>query len=176
VVAPMASPMPASCLRLMSDLKAIQCDPPEGCSASPLAEDNMYVWTATVMGPEDTPWEGGIYSLRITFSDRYPDKPPRVRFTTKMFHPNVSAGFIQQGLGYNHLTPFVHACIQYAPSMLTQADGATVAATLTAMPPSSPTSADHRSMRTVLCAWTSSRTTGAPSTTSAPSSPPSAAC
>lgn len=27
--------------------------------------------------------------LRVTFSERYPDKPPRVRFTTDMFHPNV---------------------------------------------------------------------------------------
>ena len=32
---------------------------------------------------------GGIYSLRLTFCDRYPEKPPKVRFTTKMFHPNV---------------------------------------------------------------------------------------
>lgn len=31
---------------------------------------------------------GGIYSLRITFSERYPDKPPRVRFTSEVFHPN----------------------------------------------------------------------------------------
>ncbi len=34
---------------------------------------------------------GGIYSLRLTFCDRYPEKPPKVRFTTKMFHPNVYA-------------------------------------------------------------------------------------
>jgi hypothetical protein len=29
--------------------------------------------------------------LRLTFCDRYPEKPPKVRFTTKMFHPNVYA-------------------------------------------------------------------------------------
>ena len=29
--------------------------------------------------------------MRLTFCDRYPEKPPKVRFTTKMFHPNVYA-------------------------------------------------------------------------------------
>jgi len=85
----MASPVTASTLRLMSDLRAIQQDPPEGCSASPVSEDNMYIWNASVFGPEETPWEGGVFSIRITFSDRYPEKPPRVRFTSKVFHPNV---------------------------------------------------------------------------------------
>ena len=35
---------------------------------------------------------GGIFNLRITFSERYPDKPPRVRFVTQMFHPNIYSG------------------------------------------------------------------------------------
>ena len=34
---------------------------------------------------------GGIFSLRLQFPDQYPDKPPRVRFTCDMFHPNVYA-------------------------------------------------------------------------------------
>lgn len=76
-------------LRLMSDLKAIQQQPPEGVSASPLSDDNLFVWGASILGPQDTPWEGGIFQLRITFSENYPDKAPRVRFTSEMFHPNV---------------------------------------------------------------------------------------
>jgi ubiquitin-conjugating enzyme E2 A len=79
----------ASTLRLLSDLKAISQEPPDGCSASPQSEDNLYVWSATVFGPDETPWEGGVFSLRITFGEQYPEKPPRVRFTSEMFHPNV---------------------------------------------------------------------------------------
>ena len=33
--------------------------------------------------------EGGIFQLRITFADSYPDKPPRVRFMSPIFHPTV---------------------------------------------------------------------------------------
>ena len=45
--------------------------------------------SSAVFGPDDTPWEGGVFSLRITFTENYPEKPPRVRFTSDMFHPNV---------------------------------------------------------------------------------------
>ncbi len=60
----------------------------QGASAAPLSEENIFIWAATIFGPADTPWEGGIFSLRMTFCDQYPDKPPKVRFTTKVFHPN----------------------------------------------------------------------------------------
>mmetsp|Transcript_31403 Transcript_31403/g.72221 ORF Transcript_31403/g.72221 Transcript_31403/m.72221 type:complete len:159 (+) Transcript_31403:72-548(+) len=76
-------------LRLMSDLREMHKDPGEGASAAPESDTNVFVWNGTIFGPSDTPWEGGIYSLRMTFCDQYPDKPPKVRFTTKVFHPNV---------------------------------------------------------------------------------------
>jgi len=31
---------------------------------------------------------GGIYSLRLTFANTYPAKPPKVRFVSEMYHPN----------------------------------------------------------------------------------------
>ncbi|KAK9804025.1 hypothetical protein WJX73_003094, partial [Symbiochloris irregularis] len=61
----------------------------EMLSASPTSDENLLVWTATVFGPDETAWEGGIFSLRITFAEAYPDKPPRVRFLSEMYHPNV---------------------------------------------------------------------------------------
>jgi ubiquitin-conjugating enzyme E2 A len=41
------------------------------------------------VGPDDSPWEGGIFQLKLQFPDQYPDKPPRVRFVSEMFHPNI---------------------------------------------------------------------------------------
>eukprot|EP00775_Hariotina_reticulata_P010947 gene10947-11101_t len=92
----------AAQLRLMSDLRAIKQEPPEASgeiflprliagsyNASPVSDDNLYVWNATIFGPEETPWEGGIFPLKVQFSERYPEKPPRVRFTCDMFHPNI---------------------------------------------------------------------------------------
>eukprot|EP00170_Pyropia_yezoensis_P004117 contig_16994_g4128 len=85
----MSGPATPARLRLMSDLKAMMQEPPEGCSASPLSEENLFVWGATIFGPLESLWEGGVYALRLTFSEQYPEKPPRVRFTCQMFHPNV---------------------------------------------------------------------------------------
>jgi ubiquitin-protein ligase len=44
---------------------------------------------ASIFGPDETAWEGGVFALRINFSERYPEKPPRVRFVSDVFHPNV---------------------------------------------------------------------------------------
>ena len=73
-----------SSLRLMSDLKTMKQQPPDGVSASPVGDENLYVWGGTIFGTDDTPWEGGIFSMRLTFPEQYPDKPPRVRFTSEM--------------------------------------------------------------------------------------------
>mmetsp|Transcript_39123 Transcript_39123/g.97914 ORF Transcript_39123/g.97914 Transcript_39123/m.97914 type:complete len:162 (+) Transcript_39123:106-591(+) len=76
-------------LRLLADFRSLQSDAPEGISASPVSDDNMFIWEATIVGPDETPWEGGIFSLTIRIPPNYPDRPPNVRFTTEMFHPNV---------------------------------------------------------------------------------------
>lgn len=41
--------------------------------------------------PHDTPFEDGTFKLTIEFTEEYPNKPPTVRFVSKMFHPNVYA-------------------------------------------------------------------------------------
>uniref|UniRef100_A0A2K5X779 Ubiquitin conjugating enzyme E2 A n=1 Tax=Macaca fascicularis TaxID=9541 RepID=A0A2K5X779_MACFA len=38
-----------------------------------------------------TPFEDGTFKLTIEFTEEYPNKPPTVRFVSKMFHPNVYA-------------------------------------------------------------------------------------
>lgn len=67
----------------------MQNDPPENCSAGPAGED-MMEWVATIIGPTDSPYEGGVFQLRIRFDENYPFAAPRVKFTTPIYHPNIS--------------------------------------------------------------------------------------
>ncbi|ORC87914.1 ubiquitin-conjugating enzyme e2 [Trypanosoma theileri] len=75
--------------RLMRDLKQLQRSGNTCFSASPINGD-LFHWRAVVIGPDHTSWEGGIFKLRLDFTNEYPCSPPVVRFVTKnVFHPNV---------------------------------------------------------------------------------------
>ena len=52
--------------------------------------DEMTKWKGTISGPKGTPYEGGIFVIDIDLSDGYPMKPPKMKFDTKVWHPNVS--------------------------------------------------------------------------------------
>jgi ubiquitin-conjugating enzyme E2 U len=49
----------------------------------------MFEWRATVSGPKETDWEGGLFQLRMRFLPEYNCKPPSVVFMTIPFHPNI---------------------------------------------------------------------------------------
>jgi len=75
--------------RLNKELKEIINNPPTNCSAG-LIEDDIFHWRATIIGPEGTPYHGGIFELRIDFPQDYPFKPPNVIFITKIYHCNIN--------------------------------------------------------------------------------------
>lgn len=41
-------------------------------------------------GPSNTPYENGIFKIKIVIPDEYPFKPPTFTFVTKIYHPNIS--------------------------------------------------------------------------------------
>ena len=56
-----------------------------------LVADDLTRLSGAIKGPPDTPYEGGRYELEIIIPDTYPFSPPKVRFTTKIWHPNISS-------------------------------------------------------------------------------------
>ena len=40
---------------------------------------------------DETPYAGGIFFLGVTFPGNYPFRPPKIRFTTRVYHPNINA-------------------------------------------------------------------------------------
>lgn len=53
---------------------------------------NTKIYSFPFCSPHDTPFEDGTFKLTLEFTEEYPNKPPTVRFVSKMFHPNGKCG------------------------------------------------------------------------------------
>jgi ubiquitin-conjugating enzyme E2 D/E len=66
-------------------------EPLPGCTAGPEKPGDIRKWKAIIVGPPETPYEGGMFHLEINFPNDYPFKPPHCRFVTKIYHPNINS-------------------------------------------------------------------------------------
>ena len=75
--------------RIRKELLDLERNPIPGITAMP-HEDDLRTWSASIQGPDHSPYEGGTFNLEIVFPSSFPFKPPRVRFLTKVYHCNIS--------------------------------------------------------------------------------------
>jgi len=76
-------------LLLMKQLKDLSRSPVEGFSAGLKDDSNAFVWEVMLMGPPDTLYEGGFFAAELEFPKDYPNAPPTMKFSSKMWHPNI---------------------------------------------------------------------------------------
>uniref|UniRef100_A0A6B2LGE5 UBC core domain-containing protein n=1 Tax=Arcella intermedia TaxID=1963864 RepID=A0A6B2LGE5_9EUKA len=69
-------------------MKMMQEDPVEGIYCE-LVGDNLFQWRIYIEGPGDSPYQGGIFEARMEFPKDYPMAPPKLRFISDFWHPNV---------------------------------------------------------------------------------------
>ncbi len=74
--------------RLFSEYKNLTSNPPDGITAGPVSEDDIFLWEALIQGPDGTPYENGIFPAELRFPRDYPLAPPTMRFLGEVWHPN----------------------------------------------------------------------------------------
>jgi hypothetical protein len=54
-------------------------------------EGNLHHLKRTMPGPSGTPYEGGVFEIDIVIPKQYPFEPPKMKYMTKIWHPNISS-------------------------------------------------------------------------------------
>lgn len=74
--------------RIVKESQRLIAEPVTGISATPYA-DNLRYFAVSVEGPPDSPYAQGVFQMELFLPADYPMAPPKVRFLTKIYHPNV---------------------------------------------------------------------------------------
>lgn len=76
--------------RLLQEIGELQRNPPLNITAGPIDENNIFHLQAMIFGPTDSPYAGGMFKLDINVPEKYPFRPPSIKFITKIYHVNIS--------------------------------------------------------------------------------------
>lgn len=75
--------------QLAKELKNLDETPPEGIKVG-VNDDDFTTIFADIEGPAGTPYENGVFRMKLILSSDFPHSPPKGYFLTKIFHPNIA--------------------------------------------------------------------------------------
>ncbi|XP_022767913.1 ubiquitin-conjugating enzyme E2 22-like isoform X2 [Durio zibethinus] len=75
--------------QLAKELKSLDESPPEGIKVG-VNDDDFSIIYADIEGPAGTPYENGVFRMKLLLSHDFPQSPPKGYFLTKIFHPNIA--------------------------------------------------------------------------------------
>ncbi|KAK3130996.1 hypothetical protein QOZ80_6BG0500710 [Eleusine coracana subsp. coracana] len=82
--------LPPNVIRqLAKELKNLDESPPEGITVI-VNDDDFTTICADIEGPAGTPYENGVFRMKLLLSHDFPQSPPKGFFLTKIFHPNIA--------------------------------------------------------------------------------------
>lgn len=76
--------------RIMKELRDFRKDKPHDLGLRPVEPNNHTLWEAKLRGDLGSHYAGGVFLLSVEFPKDYPFKPPKIRFKTKIYHPNIN--------------------------------------------------------------------------------------
>jgi len=80
---------PAIIMNVAKELRKLCQEPLDGIKVL-LNEEDVTDVSAEIMGPEKTPFQGGVFKVKLVLPPDYPSAPPKGYFLTRIFHPNIS--------------------------------------------------------------------------------------
>ncbi|KAM5550505.1 ubiquitin-conjugating enzyme E2 22 [Rosa sericea] len=75
--------------QLAKELKSLDESPPEGIKVC-VNDDDFSIIFADIEGPAGTPYENGVFRMKLLLSHDFPHSPPKGYFLTRIFHPNIA--------------------------------------------------------------------------------------
>ncbi|XBW36211.1 hypothetical protein QEN19_001791 [Hanseniaspora menglaensis] len=75
--------------RIIKETKNLILDPVPGMKTDIPDEDNLRYLSVEMEGPGNSPYQGGVFNLELYLPEDYPMEPPKIRFLTPVYHPNI---------------------------------------------------------------------------------------
>jgi len=82
---------PRELKRLEKELQDIRALSVDSAVSADSVEGDLTHWKGRLIGPEGTPYSGGHFDINIEIPADYPYNPPKMKFLTKIWHPNISS-------------------------------------------------------------------------------------